>query len=248
MENIAPLSLEDPRPRVALYARVSLDRRERASVEEQLADLHATIKRLGWVPIAELADNDVPASRYSREDRPAWLQLLRLIRSGALDAVGFWELSRSTRRRVEWAEFAELAIDHRLRILVGSSVYNADNPNEMHILDMMATQGILEVGQSSKRLRRFQRANAEQGRPAGVPGYGYRRRYDPATGRLIGQEPDPAEAEVVRMVAQWIKAGWSINRIAGELNRRRIPTERGRLAGERYVDSRGRERVALGWV
>jgi len=248
VENIAPLSLEDPRPRVALYARVSLDRRERASVEEQLADLHATIKRLGWVPIAELADNDVPASRYSREDRPAWLQLLRLIRSGALDAVGFWELSRSTRRRVEWAEFAELAIDHRLRILVGSSVYNADNPNEMHILDMMATQGILEVGQSSKRLRRFQRANAEQGRPAGVPGYGYRRRYDPATGRLIGQEPDPAEAEVVRMVAQWIKAGWSINRIAGELNRRRIPTERGRLAGERYVDSRGRERVALGWV
>src|SRR5690606_30046076 len=230
------------------YARVSLDRRERASVEEQLAELRATVKRLDWNPVAELSDNDVPASRYSKEDRPDWLQLLRLIRRGELDAVAFWELSRSTRRRVEWAEFAELAIDHRLRILVGSSIYNADNPHEMHILDMMATQGVLEVSQSSKRIRRAQRANAEQGRPAGVPGYGYRRRYDPDTGQLLGQEPDPDEAEVVRMVAQWIRAGRSINWIAAELNRRRIPTDRGRLAGEQYQDSRGRARTALGWV
>lgn len=240
--------IEDQRTRVALYVRVSLDRREKASVEEQLADLRLTVDRLGWDIVAELADNDVPASRYSKADRPNWMRLLQIIRRGEVDAVGFWELSRSTRRRTEWAEFAELAIDCRLRILVGSSVYRAENPHEMHILDMMATQGVLEVDQLSERIHRSQRANAERGRPAGVPGYGYRRRYDPATGRLIGQEPDPDEAKVIRMIARWLRAGRSLSWIAEELNRRRIPTDKGRVAGEKYVDSRGRERVSLGWV
>src|SRR5690554_7206649 len=62
--------IEDQRTRVALYVRVSLDRREKASVEEQLADLRLTVDRLGWDIVAELADNDVPASRYSKADRP----------------------------------------------------------------------------------------------------------------------------------------------------------------------------------
>src|SRR5690606_18663517 len=58
--------IEDQRTRVALYVRVSLDRREKASVEEQLDDLRLTVDRLGWDIVAELADNDVPASRYSK--------------------------------------------------------------------------------------------------------------------------------------------------------------------------------------
>src|SRR5690606_12429045 len=62
--------IEDQRTRVALYVRVSLDRREEASVEEQLADLRLTVVRLGWDIVAELADIDVPASRYSMADRP----------------------------------------------------------------------------------------------------------------------------------------------------------------------------------
>src|SRR5690606_37302372 len=57
--------IEVERTRVALYVRVSLDRREKASVEEQLADLRLTVDRLGWDIVAERADNDVPVSRYS---------------------------------------------------------------------------------------------------------------------------------------------------------------------------------------
>ena len=45
--------IEDQRTRVALYVRVSLDRREKASVEEQLADLRLTVDRLGWDIVAE---------------------------------------------------------------------------------------------------------------------------------------------------------------------------------------------------
>src|SRR5690606_3818714 len=94
------------RTRGARHVRESRDRREKASVEEQLADLRLTVGRLGWDIVAELADNDVPASRYSKADRPNWMRLLQIIRRGEVDAVGFWELSRSTRRRTEWAEFA----------------------------------------------------------------------------------------------------------------------------------------------
>src|SRR5262249_52294220 len=76
------------------------------------------------------------------------------------------------------------------------------------------------------RILRNVRANANAGRPHGRRLYGYRRVYDPKTGDLIGQEPDPDEAPVVQEVARRHVSGESTYSIVAHLNERgvRLPS------------------------
>lgn len=67
-------------------------------------------------------------------------------------------------------------------------------------------------------------SNAADGRPHGRVPYGYRRRYDDRTGKLVEQVPEPAEAEVVRELYDRIVKGHSLRSIAADFERRGIRT------------------------
>ena len=51
-----------------------------------------------------------------------------------------------------------------------------------------------ESAKTSKRCRRAATDHAANGKPHGLAPYGYRRTYDPLTGKTTGQEPDPDTA------------------------------------------------------
>jgi hypothetical protein len=60
------------------------------------------------------------------------------------------------------------------------------------------------------------------GRPHGRWLYGYKRVYDPESGKLQGQVPDPAEAAIVQEVARRHLAGESTVSIVADLNARGV--------------------------
>jgi DNA invertase Pin-like site-specific DNA recombinase len=80
-----------PKPKkVALYARVSTDGQ---STENQLRELRATIKRHGWIIIAEFVDSGVSGAK-GRKDRPRFDALLNAVARREVDMVAAWSVDR----------------------------------------------------------------------------------------------------------------------------------------------------------
>jgi hypothetical protein len=72
------------------------------------------------------------------------------------------------------------------------------NARDRRTLQEDGTDSDYESAKASARALRASAASAADSRPHGRVPYGYRRRYDPATGRLAAQEVEPVEAAVVR--------------------------------------------------
>lgn len=208
------------------------------SVEEQEADCRQWVSRENWDITVVRSDNNVSASRYSKKERPDWLALLDDIRSDRIDIVVFWEMSRGTRHRREWADLAELAEDKRLHIMVSGRLYDATDPHDMAYLDHLVTRGVEESGETRMRINRTVRHQAEKGAPSGIAVFGTRSVYDPKTGRLIGravdrtpwpeENPETTPVEMIRDAARRIdsldETPWSMS---AEWNRKGWPARRG---------------------
>lgn len=79
----------------AIYARISLDRHDGEGVERQLADARALVADRGWSAV-EYVDNDISA--YRKRERPAWLELVRDLNAGKVDAVVAYHPDREIAR------------------------------------------------------------------------------------------------------------------------------------------------------
>jgi site-specific DNA recombinase len=96
---------------------------------------------------------------------------------------------------------------------------------------------VKESALTSKRIRRDVAARAVQGHPHGRIPYGYLREYDPHTGALARQIPDPQTAPIVAELARRVLGGEALYRLAAELNERGVPspeTVRKRRMGDTY--------------
>lgn len=236
--------IRGPRPRAAIYTRVSKDRREGRSVAQQEADCRRDVDREGWDLVDVRSDNDVSASRYSKKERPGWVTLMQEIREGRFDVLVFWEMSRGTRHRREWAELAELAEDQGLFLMVRGRVYDARDPHDMAYLDGLVTRGVEESGETRERILRNVESMAAEGRPTGWPGYGYTYVYDPDSGELAAMVPDREQAPVVAEIASRVLAGHGYRTIARDLNERQVPNSIGYVAGQTMTDGK----VSKGWT
>lgn len=234
---ISRLRLSEAALRAAIYTRVSSDKREGRSCQEQETECRPWVKSEGWLLKIVLSDPNVSASRYAKKDRPDWIRLLQMIRQGELDAVVFWEIERGIRSWREWAEFADLAEDHGLLIMVDGRVYDATDPRDMAHLAGMVTRGIEEVGKTRKRVNRATRSQAERGGPAGVPVFGTRSVYDPDTGillrRVVDRTPWPppdgetTPVEMMRYAAERVRRGHTPHSVVVEWNRLGLPSPKG---------------------
>lgn len=211
------------------YLRVSFDAsgRER-SPEEQHADNQRAAERHGW-KLGPAYRDIGSASRYARKTREEYTRLISDLESGRFNAsiLILWEASRGSRRLSEWVRLIELCEERGIKIFVTSDhkLYDPADPRDRRILQEDGIDSEWEAAKISKRTRRAAQARAREGRPGpGHAPYGYRRVYDPATGRLVGQEPDPVEAPIVREIYQRLKAGHSLRSIARDLTARGIYT------------------------
>ena len=76
--------------RVALYTRVSTDTQ---TVENQHIELKAVTERLGWVVVAELADEGISGAK-GRDQRPAFDRLMQMVTRKEIDLIACWSVDR----------------------------------------------------------------------------------------------------------------------------------------------------------
>lgn len=216
----------------AIYDRVSKDkRRDARSVDEQEAANITHCDRYGWAVKEVFTDNDRSASRFARKARPDWQRLVEALGDGRFEVLVLWEPSRGDRELEMWARLLNTCRREGVLIHITSHdrTYDVRKPRDWRTLAEDGVDSAYESEKVSERIRRGTRARAAEGRPHGRPLYGYKRVYDTSTGQLIGQVPDPAEAAVVREIADMVLRGISLQQIARVLNDRGLPSPRGAL-------------------
>ncbi len=207
------------------------------SPDEQHEENERAAKTNRWTlgePYAEA--EAISASRFSSKRRPDFDRLCADLEAGTFgaDLLILWESSRGSRKLSEWAAFLELLEGSGVLVHVTSHghTYDLSRPRDRRSLQEDGVDSEYESGKTSERVRRAMTGNATAGKPHGRVPYGYRRRYDPVTRKLIAQEPDPGEAAVVREMYERLRQGHSLKAIAADLNDRGVRTRPPQPCGE----------------
>lgn len=211
--------------RAIIYTRVSADRSGRArSPEEQEEICRDTCERNGWSDVVVLSDNDVSATRHSRKERPAYERLKEILRPG--DVLVIWAASRAQRDLEAYVQLRNLCAERGVLWCYGGKIYDLNDRGDrlstgfQALIDEDAADAIQEAA------LRAQRANAVNGIAHGKVPYGYKALRNPDTGKIEKRVPHETQAPIVREIARRVLAGEPIYAIAGDLNKRGIPTAR----------------------
>lgn len=224
------------------YQRVSADKsgRER-SPEEQHYDNAIAAARHGWQLHGESYRDIGSASRYAKK---ALAGFDRLCADLAADRFGaqvlmMWESSRGSRKVSEWVRLIELCEERGVRIHVTSDgrTYDPADARDRRSLLEDSVDAEYESAKTSKRAKRAAAATARDGRPSGRIPFGYRRRYDPVTRKLVAQEEEPDEAKVVRELFDRLHKGHSLRSIAADFEQRGIRTRTGLVFSPQHLRS-----------
>ena len=216
--------------RAAIYSRVSRAKgRQARSVAEQAAANTAAATAAGWTITRRLEDPNVSASRFSARSRPGYAALLAAIVAGEVDVIVLWEWSRGSRELEASAHLMSAcrAAGVLIHITSHDRGYDMSVPKDERDLSAEAVDAAYESGKTSTRTRRAQAANLRAGRPHGLAPYGYAREYDPRTGEMTRQVPDPKTAPNVRWIVEHVAHGMPLEAAVRDLNARGVPSPRG---------------------
>lgn len=218
-----------PTVRAGVYGRQSAGKA--ASITQQLTQGSALVEETdGWELVGTYRDGR-SASRFATKPRGGWAEVCEDIKNKRINMLVLWESSRGDRTPETWFAFLTLCREQRVgvHVLAHERTYDLTNLRDWKTLAEEGVANAYETELLSVRTRRGVAGAAKAGRPAmGKAVYGYRRRYDPSTGKLVGQEPDPLTAPVAREVIERAAKGDSLNKIAEDLNKRGIAPPAGK--------------------
>jgi DNA invertase Pin-like site-specific DNA recombinase len=223
------------------YLRVSRDKsgRER-SPEEQHGDHQFAASERGW-SLGKAYKDIGSASKYAAKARQGFDKLVADLAADQFGAqiLILWEGSRGSRRTNEWVNLIELCEDRGVKIFIFTyeRLFDPANPYDRADLLELAIKSELASAETSKRTRRAAAATAAAGKPSGRCPYGYQRRYDPVTRKLVSQDEEPAEAAVVRELFDRLHQGHSLRSIEKDFERRGIRTRSGIVFSAQHLRS-----------
>jgi DNA invertase Pin-like site-specific DNA recombinase len=215
------------------YLRVSYDRSGRERSQDEQADENAKAAAAHGLTLGRpyRENGSRSASRYGTKVRDAFAELLADLGKGRFgaDVLILWESSRGSRKMAEWVTLIELCEARGVSILVTTHgrEYHSANARDRRSLLEDGIDSEYESAKTSQRQLRAAAANAAAGKPHGPAPYGYTRRYDAVTRKLVAQEPDPVEAPVVREVYARLLAGHSLRAISRDLETRGVRNDSG---------------------
>lgn len=230
--------------RAAIYARISLDRTGAGlGVERQVADCRDLAERRGYNVVGVYSDNDVSA--YKRRHRPQYVELLELMRAGAVDVVLALHTDRLHRSNAELEVYLDASQIHDVRTeTCWAGVIDLSTAMGRFQARLAGSLAVLESEQKAERVRRQKQQAAEQGRANGRLGYGFTWDAPSRTNRV-----DPAQAAIVCEIADRILRAETLYSIAEDLNLRGVVAPGGTVGTWRSVTIRqtiGRATLA-GW-
>jgi DNA invertase Pin-like site-specific DNA recombinase len=201
----------DPTPIIS-YARISSDaERDAHGVSDQHRVNRRTAKRLGLRVVAELTDNDRSASK-AHVRREAFEEMLKALAVGRLSdgtavlGVVILNEDRLARRAGDYERFVEALTAEDGRVFAderGVKDLYAEDVEGMGLVGVAFSK--IESRKVRRRMRRFHRARAEDGKPAGGT-----RPFGWADDRL---SLHPDEAPLLAAAAHDFAAGRSLNSI-----------------------------------
>lgn len=211
---------------VALYCRRSVDPADlgvSVAVQEKACRRYAA-EHWPDLPVVAYVDNDLSAANPGVH-RPRYAAMVDAIRAGRVAQVVVREQSRLTRQVDQWEalcttlQVAKIDAVHQTHGGPVSVTEGSRLPGRI-----MAVVDAEYVEQVKVKVKLALESNAEDGRPHGRPGYGYRR--DEVDGRVVW-EPDEQTAPIARRVVAEVAAGDSLGLVATRLNQEGVPTPRG---------------------
>lgn len=213
----------------AIYCRISHDvTGEAIGVRRQERECRALAQRRDLTVVEVLVDNDISA--YSGVPRPAYQQLLGLIRADAIHAVLAWHPDRLHRSLKELEEFIAAVDKHSVEVFTCTAGdVDLSTPIGRMIARQLGTFARYESEHRSERSVAGKRDAAKRGRwPAGPP-YGYDLERDAAghpvgNGRLVIV---PGQAKVIHEAARRVLAGEAVYSICKDLQQRGVPSPKG---------------------
>lgn len=228
-----------------IYSRVSvidprLSKDDVESIESQDEECREACEANRWPIYREYSDPGISASEYAKDKvRPDWDQLVGDIEAGLVRVAVMWESSRGDRKPEEWLGFLNLCrrVDCLIHIMNhdednGGVTYDMSNADHF---DKLAREGLDNARESHKtsgRLRRLKRRRRAKGLPDGRCPYGYRRVYNPDTGKIVAQEPDYDETgQVVWEVFHRLAASDTQVVVVKDLNARGVASATNSASG-----------------
>lgn len=226
------------------YVRLSrASREESTSITRQRELIARTCELRGLELIETVDDIDVSATK-TRLKRPGLRRVRQLIADGDADAVMVWRLDRLVRSVVD----VGVLLDEGLQIISATESLDTTSPMGRAMVEILQVFASMEAKTIGLRVSASQEHLRKVGRfPGGVVPYGYRSVPHP-TGAGRALEPDPAEAAVVRRVADEVLAGSSVYAACVRLNEEGIPPRRADQWGPTALQRILRSNAVLGRV
>jgi DNA invertase Pin-like site-specific DNA recombinase len=200
---------------VVSYARISSDgERDEHGIADQHRVNRRTAKRLGLRVVSELTDNDRSASKAGVV-REGFEEMLRTLAAGrmadgtAVRGVVVLNEDRLARRAGDYERFVEALTAEDGRLFAderGLKDLYAEDVEGLGLIGVAFSK--IESRKVRRRMRRFHRARAEDGKPAGGT-----RPFGWAEDRLAA---DPVEGPLLAKAAADFAAGRSLNSIVRE--------------------------------
>src|SRR4030095_11209184 len=209
--------------RVVIYLRISLNRDDQQSIENQEREARAYALNKGWEVVAVVSD--IGKSGYDpKVKRPGFDKAMMMVETDQADIFLVWKVSKFIRRIRQFHMFLNDLIK------AGGAFDSVTDP-----VDYMTASGELLLAMTAGFAQMESAAKADfakswnDGRtakgavPQGPRPFGYDRlERDEAPrdkhGQAITLQPNPVEAEVIRFAAEWLLTGKSLRSFMKELN------------------------------
>jgi site-specific DNA recombinase len=223
-------------PRAAIYCRVSTDQQEEegTSLETQEKACREYAARHGYA--VDEAHVFVEASSGFRLWERRKITLLRdLVQQRQVDVVVGYALDRLSRKQTHMHILMDEFERHRVRLELVTEKFEATAMGSF-LISARAFAAELQRETITECSLRGKRGRLESGRllRSGRPAFGYRWRASDSSlsprdrDYRVAYEADPETAPWVRQAFEWAATGWSVRRVAQELNARGVPSPRKR--------------------
>ncbi|WP_417733812.1 recombinase family protein [Roseovarius sp.] len=202
--------------RFAGYGRMSSDRQNPKSAEDQIFEIKAAGETNGWVFVRGYTDKAMSGSTIF--GCTGLEELRRDASEGKFDCIIIEDVDRLSRNLGDLAKFVEYMAFYKV-IIYSLSKGGFINEMDVGFKGTMSAQFLKDLRQKT---RRGLAAAVRDGRSGGGLPCGYRLTVNPGVFEI-----DEERAEVVRRILQMYADGYSPREIAGALNEEGIPSPTG---------------------
>ncbi|GGH68719.1 integrase [Paenibacillus silvae] len=219
--------------KVSIYVRVSSDRQveKELSVPAQVKAIQQYCLEKGWIIVNEFIEKGKSAKT---DDRPEFQKMIALAKrpNRPFDAVVVHKFDRFSRKRDDHVIYKALLNQSGVKVISVTEQTEAETPQDMLLEGMLEVISEFFNANLATEVRKGMTQNAKLGyNNGGTPPYGYRTEHI-----ALGNSKTKAvwvlgpreEIDVVKWIFnQYAHEGIGYTKIASELNRRQIPSQKG---------------------